>query len=103
MNQSLAKMHSGYLNKWNLIINQKRITMKNIRILFALSWTLISLGAVAVFGLGDDNNQDKEVVKEKTAQECQIPAFAKAIGHEDQWLLHNGCPPRELKPKNDNN
>ncbi len=99
MNQSLAKIHSGYLNKWNLIINQKRITMKKIRILFALSWTFIALGAFAVFGLGDDNNQDKEVVKEKTAQECEIPAFAKAIGHEELWLKHNGCPPTKEQEK----
>ena len=77
--------------------------MKGIRILFAISWTLIVLGAISVFGLGDDNNQDKEVVKEKTAEECEIPAFAKAIGHEELWLKHNGCPPREIKPKNDNN
>lgn len=23
---------------------------------------------------------------------CQVPAFAKAIGHEAQWKQHNGCP-----------
>ncbi|ALE52042.1 hypothetical protein SP60_01570 [Candidatus Thioglobus autotrophicus] len=74
--------------------------MKGIRTLFALSWALIALGAVAVFGLSDDT-QDKEIVKEKTAKECEIPAFAKAIGHEDKWLLHNGCPAREIEQKND--
>lgn len=25
------------------------------------------------------------------AERCQVPAFAKAIGHEAQWKLHNGC------------
>ena len=75
--------------------------MKKIRILFALSWTLIALGAVAVFEFGDDNAQDKQTVKEKTAEECEIPAFAKAIGHEDMWLLHNGCPPREESQEKD--
>ncbi|MCF8210628.1 MAG: DUF4395 domain-containing protein [Rhodoferax sp.] len=25
-------------------------------------------------------------------ERCQVPAFAKAIGHEAQWKLHNGCP-----------
>ena len=75
--------------------------MKKIRILFALSWALIALGAVAVFEFGDDNTQDKQTVKEKTAQECEIPAFAKAIGHEDMWLLHNGCPPREESQEKD--
>lgn len=74
--------------------------MKGIRILLAISWALIALGAVAVFGLSDDT-QDKEIIKEKTAKECEIPAFAKAIGHEDKWLLHNGCPPRDVGQKND--
>ena len=73
--------------------------MKKIRILFALSWTLIALGAVAVFEFGDDNTQDKEVVKEKTVQECEIPAFAKAIGHEELWLKHNGCSPTKEQEK----
>jgi len=25
------------------------------------------------------------------AKRCEVPAFAKAIGHEDMWKLHNGC------------
>lgn len=25
------------------------------------------------------------------AERCQVPAFAKALGHEAQWKLHNGC------------
>ncbi len=25
------------------------------------------------------------------AARCQVPAFAKAIGHEDKWKLHNNC------------
>jgi hypothetical protein len=36
----------------------------------------------------------------KTPEGCEIPAFAKAIGHEDKWLLHNGCPPRKDAKKN---
>ncbi len=74
--------------------------MKGIRYLFAISWTLIALGAFAVFGLGDDDKDAKASdVVEKTAQECEIPAFAKAIGHEDLWLKHNGCPPRTEEQK----
>lgn len=23
--------------------------------------------------------------------DCEVPAFAKALGHEDEWKLHNGC------------
>jgi len=26
------------------------------------------------------------------ARRCQVPAFAKTIGHEAQWKLHNNCP-----------
>jgi hypothetical protein len=25
------------------------------------------------------------------AARCEVPAFAKAIGHEAMWKLHNGC------------
>jgi len=24
-------------------------------------------------------------------QRCEVPAFAKAIGHEEMWKRHNGC------------
>ncbi|SFV87856.1 hypothetical protein MNB_SUP05-SYMBIONT-5-902 [hydrothermal vent metagenome] len=58
--------------------------------LFTLLALTLSFSVFALFGFGDDN----AAVKEKTASECEIPTFAKAIGHEDQWLLHNGCPPR---------
>ncbi|MDO9203539.1 MAG: DUF4395 domain-containing protein [Hydrogenophaga sp.] len=26
-------------------------------------------------------------------ERCKVPEFAKAIGHEAMWKLHNGCPP----------
>ena len=26
------------------------------------------------------------------AERCKVPEFAKKIGHEQQWKLHNGCP-----------
>ena len=26
------------------------------------------------------------------AQRCQVPEFAKRMGHEEKWKLHNGCP-----------
>lgn len=26
-----------------------------------------------------------------TDASCEVPAFAKAIGHEEMWKLHNGC------------
>jgi hypothetical protein len=26
------------------------------------------------------------------AERCKVPDFAKAMGHEEQWKLHNNCP-----------
>ena len=76
--------------------------MKGLKMLFAISWTMLALGAFAVFGLGDDGKDAKASdAVEKTAQECEIPAYAKAIGHEDLWLKHNDCPPREEEKKSD--
>ncbi|SMN12930.1 hypothetical protein BHECKSOX2_1467 [Bathymodiolus heckerae thiotrophic gill symbiont] len=67
--------------------------MKKIFIILMLT---LSFSAMALFGLGEDK---KDASKEKTAEECEIPTFAKVIGHEDKWLLHNGCPPRENTKK----
>ena len=25
------------------------------------------------------------------AERCKVPQFAKAMGHEDKWKLHNNC------------
>jgi hypothetical protein len=76
--------------------------MKKIRILFAISWTFIALGAFAVFGLGESDDkdyQDSDHNTTNTAQECEVPSFAKAIGHEELWLKHNGCPPTKEQEK----
>jgi len=76
--------------------------MKKIRTLFAISWTFIALSAVAVFGLGesdDKEHQEAENNTTKTAQECEVPSFAKTIGHEELWLKHNGCPPTKEQEK----
>jgi hypothetical protein len=24
-------------------------------------------------------------------ERCRVPEFAKKLGHEDKWKLHNGC------------
>ncbi|HEX5783656.1 MAG TPA: hypothetical protein VFY35_02905 [Burkholderiaceae bacterium] len=29
---------------------------------------------------------------EADAQRCQVPAFAKALGHEQMWKQHHHCP-----------
>jgi hypothetical protein len=73
--------------------------MKKNTSLLAILLVLVALGVFAVFGL-NDNHQDV-AQGDKSAKECEIPAFAKAIGHEDLWLTHNGCPPRESGQKTD--
>ncbi len=77
--------------------------MKNLKKLFTVSILTLSFASFALFGIGEDkkDTDNKEAVTEKTAEECKIPAFAKAIGHEDLWLEHNGCPPREKKQESD--
>ncbi|CAC9625807.1 hypothetical protein [uncultured Gammaproteobacteria bacterium] len=68
--------------------------MKKLKTLFSLLAFILSFNTMALLGFSEDK-KDTEANKEKTAEECEIPTFAKAIGHEDQWLLHNGCPPRK--------
>ncbi len=81
------KMHNGCLNKWNLIINLGG-NMKNSLIIVLL----LAVGVAIWFGFNSSQTTNNQ---EKMAKDCEIPDFAKAIGHEDKWLLHNGCPPRE--------
>ena len=77
--------------------------MKKISTVLGVLTLLSSLSALAIFGLGEDKKESNSQAKpqEKTDKDCEIPAFAKAIGHEDMWLLHNGCPPREKKENTD--
>jgi hypothetical protein len=100
----LEKMCNGYLRRWNLTINRKEEVMKNIKRLTVLSALIFSTVITASwFDSGEDKKQEiaKSVTIEKIAKDCEIPAFAKAIGHEDKWLLHNGCPPRKDAKKNE--
>jgi len=45
--------------------------------------TLEDMGLKPVAGASTDAGAD--------AERCKVPAFAKAIGHEEKWKLHNGC------------
>jgi len=74
--------------------------MKNLKKLFTLSILTLSLASLALFGIGEDKKDvdtGKEAVKAKTIEECEAPGWAKAIGHEQQWKLHNGCPSTDGK------
>ncbi len=63
--------------------------LKNFIVLLILTF---SVNTMASFGSDDDKKDiSKEIPKVKIDKDCEIPAFAKAIGHEYKWLLHNGC------------
>jgi hypothetical protein len=59
------------------------------------------VGAVAVWVAGNDPYaaalQAKMTASRQTpsdpaeADRCKVPEFAKAMGHEEKWKLHNSC------------
>jgi hypothetical protein len=78
--------------------------MKNIKRL-AVLFVLIIFTVAAILWLNSSNDKkdaskEEGVLETKKTKGCEIPAFAKALGHEDKWLLHNGCPPRKDAKKN---
>lgn len=72
--------------------------MNGMRGLIAILSTLLALEAVAGLGTGEKDGKTQET-KAKTADECQAPKWAIAIGHEQMWKLHNGCPTDKEKSK----
>ena len=68
--------------------------MKNVnRVLIAFAI------ATSVNAYAGTNENSK--AQEKSAQDCQAPSWAIAIGHEQKWKLHNGCPTDEAAKQND--
>ncbi len=68
--------------------------MKNLK---ALSSSLIlilggGLLSFSVFSVDNDNAVKEENTTPKSFGQCQAPIWAIAIGHEQKWKLHNGCP-----------
>ena len=35
--------------------------------------------------------QPAALVDPAEAERCKVPEFAKAMGHEEKWKLHNNC------------
>ena len=61
------------------------IMKKYITTLFFSFFLLINTSALA-------NEHGKTAEDNKAAEDsCEAPAWAKAIGHEHMWKLHNGC------------
>ncbi|MBW5290172.1 MAG: hypothetical protein Rsou_1560 [Candidatus Ruthia sp. Asou_11_S2] len=70
--------------------------MKNLKTL-ASSLVLIlgsSLLSFSVFAV-NDNTVKEENTTTKSVEECQASSWAIAIGHEQKWKLHNGCPTKQ--------
>ncbi len=76
--------------------------MKKTKIVLAASLAIMTLGVSAVFA-SDEDKASEFKASEKTIKECEIPMYAKLIGHEDLWLKHNGCPPREKSQEKQEN
>ena len=59
------------------------------------------VGAVAVWGAGNDPRaaalqanvtaSPQTPIDPAEAERCKVPEFAKALGHEEKWKLHNNC------------
>lgn len=57
---------------------------------------ILLIVAIPVFGLIQSepsrySGPDNESASSQTPEECEVPEWAKAIGHEDQYRLHHGC------------
>lgn len=67
--------------------------MKNLKTL-SISLILILSGGLLSFSVfsADNDNVIKGGDTTKSFEQCQAPSWAIAIGHEQKWKLHNGCP-----------
>lgn len=60
--------------------------LKTILILSISSFYLLTASANE-----DMKSQNKTAEQLAEEERCTVPAFAKAIGHEELWKKHNGC------------
>jgi hypothetical protein len=69
----------------------------------------VQMGALLVFGvlvvlaarwvgqnplaqsMNHHDHQMEQTIDPAEQERCRVPEFAKKIGHEQQWKLHNGC------------
>jgi hypothetical protein len=69
-----------------------------------LQGAVLAVFLVAVFNVAGwvySHPTSQQVVQDASAtavpqdpaevERCKVPEFAKKIGHEQQWKLHNGC------------
>ena len=62
--------------------------------------TLLSFGIMSVHA-ADDTNTPKTAEQIAEEERCTVPEFAKAIGHDELWKKHNGCPTKEDTKKDE--
>lgn len=66
-------------------------------LVFIVFWVAIINVAIWVYSHPTSNLPSAEINSPATPQDpaevdrCKVPEFAKKIGHEQQWKLHNGC------------
>lgn len=58
---------------------------------------LIALLLVSPISIASEPDNAAKSAEQKAEEErCKVPAYAKAIGHEELWKKHNGCPTDEI-------
>lgn len=84
------------LRGWGLPLPQAAVLLAFVAVLVAAKGWVDRTGPLQGF---DDMATLEEMGLKPTpgasaeadAERCQVPAFARMIGHEAQWKLHNGC------------
>lgn len=69
--------------------------MKPLLSLFFIA--VLSLNSINTLASEPQKNDEKTAAQKAEEERCKVPAFAKAIGHEELWKKHNGCPTSEGK------
>ena len=74
--------------------------MKNTKsTLFILSALLTATYASSLMASEPVATPTEEPAEQIVDEKCQAPKWAIAIGHEDQWKLHNGCTEENVEEK----
>jgi hypothetical protein len=61
-------------------------------LMIALAPQVAGPGPARAAATGDTASVGHSAVDPAEAERCKVPDFAKAIGHEEKWKLHNNCP-----------
>ena len=67
---------------------QALVALSYLAMLFVLSPTLYATTAQPRSGVPAAQTSPADPSEE---ERCRVPEFAKRMGHEEKWKLHNGC------------